>query len=105
MKRDVVVFALAVLVCTWATLACARLALAQAAPITAQPAPTFAVNLTAQDSANINQICTYAMDNASLGLPTRTAVGQFCLGLLNTLGEAQKKSSEGTSSAKPEEKK
>ena len=58
-----------------------------AAPL--PPVPTFSIALTTQDGSNINQICTFAMDNTALTLATKTAVGQFCLGLLDRVGKAQ----------------
>lgn len=62
---------------------------APAAPVA--PAPQFDVKLSAQDGSNINQICTFAMD-APRDLATKTAVGQFCLELLNRIAQAQKAS-------------
>jgi len=67
-----------------------------AAPITSQP---FNVALTAQDGQNINQLCVFAMDNKALDIQTRTAVGQFCIELLNRVGKAQQASAPSAPSA------
>jgi len=63
-----------------------------AAPVTVQP---FNVALTAQDGQNINQLCVFAMDNKALDIQTRTAVGQFCIDLLNRVGKAQQAGAQG----------
>jgi hypothetical protein len=70
-----------------------------AAPIVT--APSFPVPLTAQDSANLNQVCTYAMDNGTINLQTKTAIGQFCLDVLNRIGQAQAASKSQAPSAPP----
>jgi hypothetical protein len=67
-----------------------------AAPVTVQP---FNVALTAQDGQNINQLCVFAMDNKALDIQTRTAVGQFCIDLLNRVGKAQQAGTQGAQSA------
>lgn len=71
-----------------------------AAPVAAQPAPQFDVKLTAQDGANLNQICTFAMDSPQ-SLATKTAIGQICLDLLNRIGQAQHTAQEATKAQVP----
>src|SRR5580658_1520098 len=70
-----------------------------ATPVAAQPAPTFPVALSAQDGSNIGQVCKFSMDSTTLDLPTKTAVGQFCLDLLNRIGAAQKAGAEHAAAA------
>ena len=62
--------------------------------------PGVSVSLTQQDGANINQICTLAIDGAK-DLGTKTAVGQFCLGLLGKIGEAQRDAAKAVASPVP----
>lgn len=73
---------------------------APAAPIAAQPVPQFDVKLSTQDAGSLNQICVLAMD-APRDLGTKTAVGQFCLDLLNRIAQAQKTSAQGAAQGVP----
>ena len=58
-------------------------------PATPVAQPGVSVSITQQDGSNINQICTIAIDGAK-DLGTKTGIGQFCLGLLGKIGEAQR---------------
>lgn len=61
-----------------------------ATPLQAQ---TFPVPFMPTDGPNIAQLCKFTMDNATLDVRTRTAVGQYCLDLTvrieKAVGEAR----------------
>ena len=68
---------------------CARAEGTAPPPATPVAQPGVSVSITQQDGSNINQICTIAIDGAK-DLGTKTGIGQFCLGLLGKIGEAQR---------------
>lgn len=68
---------------------CARAEGTSSPPATPVAPPGVSVSITQQDGANINQICTIAIDGAK-DLGTKTGIGQFCLGLLGKIGEAER---------------
>lgn len=63
-------------------------ALAQPTPPASQVAPTFPMQVSSQDQQNVRQICQLAMKDVTLTLEQSTALGQYCLGLINRIGVA-----------------
>ena len=58
-------------------------------PATPVAQPGVSVSITQQDGANLTQVCNIAIDGVR-DLGTKTGIGQFCLGLLGKIGEAQR---------------
>jgi hypothetical protein len=91
---------------------CARAEGTAPPPATPVAQPGVSVSITQQDGANLTQVCNIAIDGAK-DLGTKTGIGQFCLGLLGKIGEAQRNaaksvapvSTPSTSPAKSGEKK